>query len=567
LKPLKSDGEISRTPLYSEAMILFKRVLQLLINKLIPSIREKIDPWLAYDSLKKITWYHRLQGSTGLWDAVNTIKNILSEHGVSSKILKVKQGEKLGFLEAPASWDPVEGWVEIKDGDETLLKISYDEHPTLISAHSPGGEGEAKLSLEKEGGEAIIATGLLTSLFEKHRDSRLIVYYTRSRYAEAVPYTGLFLRPGDTKGPSVVGIPTAQALRIIEKLISGRELIVSWNIKVKWHDKGLPVLYAGNKDPRILFVAHICHPKPGAHDNGSGSAALIAIAKYLEEQGRDDWAAVWVPEYTGSIPVLNRVRPKYVVNLDMVGSKQWITGSTLSIVAPPLFVNEEPAAAAWAASYTVFNSASSFGGNSLPRYKWEISPYTMGSDHDVALATGIPATMFNEWPSKYYHTDMDTFDTISRDNLNRIVIASLLTYYILEDEDERRKTVDAFNNYRIGWYYLESNKKGVEPPESPAKLLSEKLLASTTEKPLLLSPITSRKIMRILGTDVYEELRKIKGSIEYIGLYAPLLYSLGVTDHERIAKYYQSEKLIRWRDEEWEKIKEAFTRITEELLH
>ncbi len=537
------------------------------INDTLSNIRNKIDPWLAYDSLKKITWYHRLQGSTGLWNAVNSIKEILSDHGIGSKVIKVKQGEKLGFLEAPASWDPVEGWIEIREGDEVLLKINMREHPTLVSAHSPGGEGEAKLSIEKEGEEAILGTGLLTSLFEKHRDSRLIVYYTRSRYAEAVPYTGLFLKPGDTKGPAVVGIPASAALKILEKLVKGHEVIVSWSVKVKWHDKGLPILYVGSKNPIILFIAHICHPKPGAHDNGSGSAALLSIAKYLSERDEEDWAVVWVPEYTGSIPILNKVRPEYVINLDMIGSKQWITGSSLSIVAPPLFVDEKPAAAAWVAAYTVFNSASSFGGNSLPRYKWEINPYTMGSDHDVALATAVPATMFNEWPSKYYHTDMDTFDTISRDSLNRVIAASLLAYHILKNNEVATKTVEAFNNYRLGWYYLESTKRGVQPIISPTKLISEKLLDSAADKPLLPSPITSRKIMNVLGVEEYEELRKIKGSIEYLGLYAPLLYSLGVRDPKRIGEYYQSEKLLRWRDNEEKRITDAFTRIKEELLH
>ncbi len=73
--------------------------------------------------------------------------------------------------------------------------------------------------------------------------------------------------------------------------------------------------------------------------------------------------------------------------------------------------------------------------------------------------------------------------------------------------------------------------------------------------------------MNVLGIEEYEELRKIKGSIEYLGLYAPLLYSLGVTDPKMIGKYYQSEKLLRWRDNEEKKITDAFNRIKEELLH
>ena len=69
-----------------------------------------------------------------------------------------------------------------------------------------------------------------------------------------------------------------------------------------------PVLLArvGNEgDPVVLLVAHLCHPRPGAHDNASGVAALIEIMaalKAMKERLKENGISVIgvaAPEWTG----------------------------------------------------------------------------------------------------------------------------------------------------------------------------------------------------------------------------------------------------------------------------
>ena len=46
----------------------------------------------------------------------------------------------------------------------------------------------------------------------------------------------------------------------------------------------LPVLNgviegASKPNEEVLFIAHICHPSPGANDNASGSALILEVAR------------------------------------------------------------------------------------------------------------------------------------------------------------------------------------------------------------------------------------------------------------------------------------------------
>ncbi len=55
-------------------------------------------------------------------------------------------------------------------------------------------------------------------------------------------------------------------------------------------------------------MSHLCHPQPGAHDNGSGAAALIetaaTLARLIAEgslpQPRRGIRFLWPPEMTGT---------------------------------------------------------------------------------------------------------------------------------------------------------------------------------------------------------------------------------------------------------------------------
>ncbi len=528
-----------------------------MLNDLIDRYRRHISPITAADILYMLARYHRLQGSKGLWDAVKALKEFLDQHGVSSEVIRVEEGSKRGFITAPISWDPVEASLEVKSGDRVIARLDMRDHPTLLSAHSPDGEGCSGLEICRDsrcGGEAVLATGYLYDIYH-NIDADLILYYNGNRFRDAVPYIGLFLEPGERERSVVMNIPYNLALHLIHlKEVKGDRINVCWRAKRIRHRLGLPILLSCRGDePGVVFISHICHPKPGAHDNASGSVvnALISIA--LGKAGfKHSYCNIWVPEYTGTVHLYDKTpwRPLGVVNIDMVGSKQYVTGSTLTLVNPPRMIRYSLTPIIWLGLRMVMDNNSSFPGFSEPGVRWGVSPYGMGSDHDIYTVWGFEALMLNEWPSKYYHTDRDSPETIDPLNLVRTTLAILLgvDIYYGSDNGLRKRIRSVYEHYLRSIYYSEALKKNVSASMISRYLLKKPLLMEPPEKPLIESPLISRSLYKLLGRERYLSIRKIKGALDALGSYLPLAYVLGVKDP---LKRFKAERVIRWsrRDE------------------
>lgn len=523
-----------------------------MINDFYSEALSKSAQSIVSDVLSLITRHHRLQGSSGMWKTVNELKEILEGLGLPVKIMRIEEGSGRGFVKAPISWDPVEAYLEIKAGDKVLARLDLKDHPTLLAAHSPGGEGCAELKVCGDklcDGEVVLATGYLHDIYQ-NIDAKLILYYTSNRFHDAVPYTGLFLEPGDKMKGVVMNIPYSLALRIMSLKIehSRRKITACWKARVRRHNKGLPVLIScKGDDPGIVFISHVCHPKPGAHDNASGSAGNLHIAFVLSQIDCSfSYCNVWVPEYTGTVFLQNALpwRPLAVINLDMIGSKQHITGSTLTLINPPRFMNTASAPAGWIAMQKVFDTNKSFNNIFQPGVKYGVSPYTMGSDHDVFIGWGIDSIMYNEWPSKYYHTDKDVLETIDPKQVMNASTAAVLAGYIVastskEFQEELKRTYESY--IRI-WYRSQAIKSGYSLSYLSRHLLKKPLIEEV-EEPLIDSPILSRTLYKILGREKYLEIRKMPGAYIYLGLYAPIAEKIGLKDH---IKHYKAELLVKW---------------------
>jgi hypothetical protein len=189
-------------------------------------------------------------------------------------------------------------------------------------------------------------------------------------------------------------------------------------------------------DEEVFLIAHLCHPKPSANDNASGSGLLLEIArtiKALIAKGKIQRPArtirfIWVPETFGSVAYLqgHEDLPRKLVagvNLDMVGQDQELCKSTLNLDRTPdslpsylndfvLSLIEE--------SVKTFDSPSSFGSTST--FRFATGAFSGGSDHAefTDSTIGVPCIMLLQWPDLYYHTSMDTIDKVSPDSLKRV---------------------------------------------------------------------------------------------------------------------------------------------------
>lgn len=543
-----------------------------MIHELVSKYRENLHASMARDLLNIITRYHRIQGSRELNIAIQELREILNGMGLSTKLLKITPGGVKGYMEIPAGWNLKKAYLEFKVGSTIIEKFDSKDYPTLVAAHSPPGEGCGELSIctnEKCEGDVVLAKGYVYDLY-KTIDAKLILVYDPKRFMDAVPYTGLFISKDEVLDKVVMNIPYITALRLQSMLIENptRKITVCWKVDSEYSEEEILALLACNSDePAVLYTSHICHPKPGAHDNASGSVANALIAFAIANSKNQDYIPschAWIPEYTGTIFLKNALKnpPKAVINLDMVGSNQGVTGSTLNVVIPPLFMDSTIAAYAYLSVKNVMDTASSFGGFKLPGTRYSVSPYTAGSDHDVTIGWGWDSVMYNEWPSKYYHTSMDALSTLSITSLIQISLASLIAGSLHHQRFKAEQVRARFKEYLKAWYGIESLKTGISPTLISSLIETDRPLIPEKVKELE-TPISLRLLYKVMDRDVFLRLREIRGASTYLSLYAPLGYINGV---ENLMELFKQENLIAWTKNEEIIINNAWSIIKNEIL-
>ena len=520
----------------------------------------------AAELAKKITLHHRVQGSVGLEKAVKEIAELLENSGLEVKLFEIPSNSSRGFIETPVSWDAEEGFLEIKVGDSRLAEFNYALHPTLISAHSPPSEGCSELKVCENvfecDGEAVLVEAPAYVAY-KEISARLVVLYDSKKHRSAVPYTGLFIRGDEVKNTTVVNVPYETALRVMSMFGKGVKVDVCWGIKATYNP--LRPLYGllayHGEDPGALYVSHVCHPKPGAHDNASGVVANILTARILKYCEKISHAHLFVPEYTGTVYASKYLPwiPTCVLNLDMVGSNQCITGSTLNIVNAPLFTRSITPPYVYLAAKMVLDTVNSFGGFNVPASRYSLVPYTAGSDHDVTTMWGLDSSMLNEWPSKFYHTDMDDINSLSPPRLVDTAVIAALAGNMATRSYKGEQVVSSFKEYIKSWYALQALKVGLDSSRLSRVLDEQISLSSKFEH----TPISLRYIYRRLGARKYLELRGIKGAHTFLSVYAPLAYLNGYSDNP--LETFQLENILQWSAREKHTVEEAWRVVREEL--
>jgi len=209
---------------------------------------------------------------------------------------------------------------------------------------------------------------------------------------------------------------------------------------------------SGREQKEILLIAHLCHPQPSAGDNASGAAVVLEVHRFLNEliargelpKPRYGIRFLLVPEITGTFAFLSQEHELagnliLGLNLDMVGQKQDVTGSTLCVEKPPM---SNPSFGPYLLadlSRDLFSITANPGDTAaLPFIRWIGTPFSGGSDHAVLSdpAVGVPTPMLIQWPDKYYHTSGDRPENVSPDLLGKIAAIAGTYVYLCALADE-----------------------------------------------------------------------------------------------------------------------------------
>jgi aminopeptidase YwaD len=240
---------------------------------------------------------------------------------------------------------------------------------------------------------------------------------------------------------------------------------------------------------RIVVVAHV--QEPGANDNASGCATLLSLVLALQEAIRR--GALPLPERTLTFLWLDEIRGsrqwlttrkgeaagvQYMFSMDMTGEDTTKTGGTFLIEkqADPSAVWPRPSDphSEWGAGQV---KAETLKGSLLNDVHREVAqrrardtgwmvrtnPYEGGSDHTSFATAGIPSLLNWHFTDRFYHTNQDTIDKVSADEMQNVgVTVATSAYFLASANEEDALVVADFLELAATWRLGLERKQGLD---------------------------------------------------------------------------------------------------------
>ena len=394
---------------------------------------------------------------------------------------------------SPMGWEMRSGelWVESAGGMASFVPFRmcrYSDVPMCVSTYSKGGDWAGELvevgagvsDRDYEGkdvrGKVALAYGYAAAVVRAAAIKRgavgVVIYPEpgdRADHPDMVRYNGIWPR-ADELDRTVGGFQISEnQYTQLRQLMRSGPVRVHGKIDATLAPGQLTVVHAwirGSELPEweVLISGHLDHPKWSANDNASGSAAMLEMARTLHRLiGSGQLKApamtihfMWVPEYFGTFAYITKhpearscpewddprqdtahktrtVKEPCIamnLNLDMVGEDTVKTNSRFYITRTPDSVGGTLNAMMADVLQQTREADISAPTGSKNYWPAMMAPYAQGSDHDVFLALGIPATMLGHDPDWTHHTSEDTPDKTDATEFRRVgTLASAAAYW------------------------------------------------------------------------------------------------------------------------------------------
>jgi hypothetical protein len=435
-------------------------------------VKDEISGSSAKSFVAQISQFHRIQGSTMFHQAAEHVTDQLRKLGFKdARIMQFPADGKTNYwtYRSPIGWEVKSAELRMIEPEEILL-ANYEDTPQSLHVFSNGTppDGVSAELVEvgagtKPGdyrgkdvrGKFVLATGRARPVHE-HAVYKLgaagvitdTVTYEMPNVRESldVPdahaYQSIWPRASDlSKAAFGFSLSKRQGNVLRAYLKDGKTVRLKAKVDARlfpFYEDVITATVKGKKKPdeEIFLVAHLCHPKPSANDNASGSGLLLEIARTIKtliksRKIRPPMRTIrfmWVPETLGTVAYISSQgdlsrRMVAGINLDMVGQNQELCRSTLNLDRTPdslpSYLNDFVFSLI-EQTVTEFDHETRFGLSSTFRYR--TNAFSGGSDHAefTEATTRVPCVMLLQWPDLYYHTSMDTIDKVSEDSLRRV---------------------------------------------------------------------------------------------------------------------------------------------------
>lgn len=442
-------------------------------------IRASYRGEMAHRHVTAISGYHRIQASPGYRAAANYVAGQLADAGLQVRVLGYQADPATRFWSTPSflEWSCESATLHLlpADGGSARLLCDFNATPISLIQRSAAVEGEFEvvapggkggIAVEDYAGLDVAGKVVLTSRLAARVANMAIrelgaagILFdgmeaggrTELDLPDALQYTSFWWSGSEEPDAwgFVVSPRVGRGLRA--KLAKGETVRVRASVDSEFYPGAIEVVEAllpGDAmadGEEILLVSHLCHPRPGSHDNASGAAALLEAAVTLARlvsdgklpSPRRSIRFIWPPEMTGTYAYLaetanaagscdseNGRSARWLagLNLDMVGADQAQTGGQWELVGLP------QAGASFADHLLAWLRQPFLNG-----IRHAETPFSAGSDHYILSdpTVGIPAPMLIHWPDKFYHTSEDTPDKVSPDSLARSgALAAVYAYWL-----------------------------------------------------------------------------------------------------------------------------------------
>lgn len=280
---------------------------------ILKKIQDEVSGSICFEHIRYLSTLHRQFGSRDYHQAAEYVVRKCNEYGLMQALIEKYpiKSEKQGFRKYIISDRPL--W-ECQKGELRLVKpysmlIShYESAPTTVAQGSRSTNTTAEIvfvgrgdSEEAYKGKEVKGKIVLCERGSHMKAHELAVYHfgargtilssTWSEYPEEWDAIhGLPIWPYlDKSNEPTFGFNLSRnkGLFLKELLDKGEKVVISATIEAKVLKEGayeLPTaIIPGSTypDKEFIFFAHLDHPKPGAHDNASGDAVLLEMARTL----------------------------------------------------------------------------------------------------------------------------------------------------------------------------------------------------------------------------------------------------------------------------------------------
>ena len=457
----------------------------LLTDREVTALAAEINGLIAKDTVTELARNHRVQASSGFSRAAEYIASKAKEYGLEQVEIErfPADGQKTYYtLRSTPGWEAASA--QLWEVQPNKMKVAdYDEMRVALADYSRSADVTATLvdvgagasAKDYDGkdvkGRIVLAGGGVADVHKLACDERGaagVLSYQQNQvtgwsgdYADNVRWGHLSPYNAENKFAFMISLRRARDYQ--QRLARGEQVTLHAMVKAEMKPGNYEVVTAllpgsDAASEEIVFSCHLCHQKPGANDNASGAAAILEVARSLTtlirrgeiERPRRTIRFIWPPEINGTLayfaehPEIVR-RMKAAVHCDMVGGNYSITKSVLHVTHTPAslpssvnsvadtFAEYAIAGAAKAASGAGFADALVSPEGTKDSLVADITPYEMGSDHDVYQEGSfrIPTIYLRDWPDVFIHTNNDTPSNIDPTKMKRSTFIAAASGYFL----------------------------------------------------------------------------------------------------------------------------------------